>query len=100
MKLRVLVVSIIVTSFIGGEGLGSALEPQADTNGLTTISFIHTPLTGTFDTTNSIPQCYFNILLRMLGQHYYPTFSLLDAQPHITRHAIITTIATIPVFFI
>lgn len=38
MKLRVLVVSIIVTSFIGGEGLGSALEPQVDTNGLTTIS--------------------------------------------------------------
>jgi len=27
-----------VTSFIGGEGLGSALEPQVDTNGLTTIS--------------------------------------------------------------
>lgn len=38
MKLRILVVSIIVTSFIGGEGLGSALEPQVDTNGLTTIS--------------------------------------------------------------
>ena len=38
MKLRVLVVSIIVTSFIGGEGLGSALEPQVDTNALTTIS--------------------------------------------------------------
>jgi len=38
MKLRILVVSIIVTSFIGGEGLGSALKPQVDTNGLTTIS--------------------------------------------------------------
>ena len=45
MKLRILVVSIIVTNFIG---------------------FIHTPIAGTFDKTNSIPQCYFNIILRML----------------------------------
>ena len=36
--MRILVVSIIVTNFIGGEGLGSALKPQADTNSLTTIS--------------------------------------------------------------
>jgi outer membrane protein TolC len=38
MKVRILVVSIIVMSFIGSEALCSALELQADANGLTTQS--------------------------------------------------------------